>query len=71
MIQYVENVDVKLGLLKAFIFAIIVGTTGMAQGFRVKGGAEGVGAATTNAVVYSIIFIILADCIVTAVHYFG
>ncbi|MHC4408425.1 MAG: MlaE family ABC transporter permease [Planctomycetota bacterium] len=71
MIQYVENVDVKLGMLKAFVFAIIVGTTGMAQGFRVKGGAEGVGAATTNAVVYSIIFIILADCIVTAVHYFG
>ena len=71
MIQYVEKVDVKLGMLKAFIFAIIVGTTGMAQGFRVKGGAEGVGAATTNAVVYSIIFIILADCIVTAVHYFG
>jgi len=71
MIKYVERVDVRLGMLKAFIFATIVGVTGMAQGFRVRGGAEGVGAATTNAVVYSIIFIIVADCIVTAVHFFG
>ena len=71
MVQRIEYIDLKLCVLKSVIFAAIVGTTGMAQGFRVRGGAEGVGAATTNAVVYSIIFIILADCIVTAIHYFG
>ncbi|MEM8884260.1 MAG: ABC transporter permease [Planctomycetota bacterium] len=71
MIQFVTRTDLRLGVFKSFIFATIVGVTGMAQGFRVRGGAEGVGLATTNAVVYSIIFIILADCIITALHFFG
>ncbi len=71
MIEPMENVDIRLGLIKSFIFATIVGVTGLVQGFRVRGGAEGVGAATTNAVVYSIIFIIVADLAVTALHYFG
>ena len=71
MIEPMGTVDIRLGLIKSFIFATIVGVTGLSQGFRVRGGAQAVGAATTNAVVYSIIFIIVADLIVTSVHYFG
>jgi phospholipid/cholesterol/gamma-HCH transport system permease protein len=43
---------------------------GLAQGLQVSGGAEGVGRATTNAVVYSIILIIVADCVLTIALYF-
>ncbi|MHC4956555.1 MAG: MlaE family ABC transporter permease [Planctomycetota bacterium] len=71
MLDPMKYVDIRLGITKSFIFALIVGVTGLVQGFRVRGGAEGVGAATTNAVVYSIIFIIVADLIVTAIHYFA
>ncbi|MFQ5844872.1 MAG: MlaE family ABC transporter permease [Planctomycetota bacterium] len=62
--------DIWVGLLKSFIFAGIVGIVGCAQGFQVRGGAEGVGRATTNAVVYSIIMIIVADALLTMVLYF-
>jgi len=71
MIEPMGKVDIRLGMTKAAIFAVIVSVTGLVQGFRVRGGAEGVGAATTNAVVYSIIFIIVADLIVTTFHYFA
>jgi phospholipid/cholesterol/gamma-HCH transport system permease protein len=57
--------------MKSAIFGAIVGLVGLAQGLRVSGGAEGVGRATTNAVVYSIILIIVADCIMTVVLYFN
>jgi phospholipid/cholesterol/gamma-HCH transport system permease protein len=55
--------DVWRGLVKAIVFGSIIGTVGCYQGFRVKGGAEGVGRVTTNAVVFSIIAIIVSDAI--------
>ena len=55
--------DVWKGLLKAFTFGAIIGSVGCYQGFRVKGGAEGVGRVTTAAVVSSIIVIIITDAI--------
>jgi phospholipid/cholesterol/gamma-HCH transport system permease protein len=51
------------GLEKTAVFSIIISAVGCYQGFHVKGGAEGVGRATTQAVVSSIIFIIVADAI--------
>jgi phospholipid/cholesterol/gamma-HCH transport system permease protein len=51
------------GLLKASVFGVIIGTVGCYQGFRVKGGAEGVGRVTTEAVVTIIIAIIITDAI--------
>ena len=57
--------DIWVGGLKSVIFGAIVGLVGLTQGIRVHGGAEGVGRSTTNAVVYSIILIIAADCIMT------
>jgi phospholipid/cholesterol/gamma-HCH transport system permease protein len=41
------------------------------EGLNTKGGAEGVGRATTRSVVISFILIILADCVITAIFYFS
>jgi phospholipid/cholesterol/gamma-HCH transport system permease protein len=62
--------DVWVGGLKSLIFGAIVGLVGLGQGLQVRGGAEGVGRATTNAVVYSIILIIAADCLITIWFFF-
>jgi phospholipid/cholesterol/gamma-HCH transport system permease protein len=70
MMDAMKVKDVWVGALKSVIFGGIVGLVGLAQGLRVSGGAEGVGRATTNAVVYSIILIIVADCIMTVLLYF-
>lgn len=51
------------GLFKACVFGVIIGSVGCYQGFRVKGGAEGVGRVTTEAVVTIIIAIIVTDAI--------
>jgi phospholipid/cholesterol/gamma-HCH transport system permease protein len=55
--------DVWRGLFKTGVFGLIIGTIGCYQGFKVRGGAEGVGRVTTNAVVTSIIAIIVSDAI--------
>ncbi len=57
--------DVRQGLIKSVVFAVIVTLVGVSNGFNVTGGAEGVGRATTRAVVLSIAYIILADMIFT------
>ena len=62
--------DLFSGLLKAFIFGIIICIVSCLQGMRTEGGAEGVGQATTQAVVTSFVLIIAADCIFTAIFYF-
>jgi phospholipid/cholesterol/gamma-HCH transport system permease protein len=55
--------DVWNGLEKSLVFGFIIGAIGCYQGFQVKGGAEGVGRATTQAVVSCILLIIMADAI--------
>lgn len=55
--------DVWRGLLKSAVFGLLIGSIGCYQGFRVHGGAEGVGRVTTGAVVRTIIAIIIADAI--------
>jgi len=62
--------DLLTGLLKTVFFGMIIAFVGCYEGFNVKGGAEGVGMATTNAVVKSFIMIIAADCFFTALFYF-
>ena len=62
--------DLNSGLLKACIFALIICIVSCYEGFRTEGGAEGVGRATTTAVVSSFILIIAADCFFTALFYF-
>ena len=62
--------DIFSGLLKSVVFAIIICSVSCFQGLRAEGGAEGVGKATTLAVVISFILIITADCLFTAFFYF-
>lgn len=69
--KFMEWKDVWTGLVKSVIFAIIISMIGCYMGLRTKGGAEGVGKATTLSVVTSFILIILFDCIVTGIFYFS
>lgn len=62
--------DLFTGLLKSFVFAMIICVISCYEGFITEGGAEGVGKATTRSVVISFILIIAADCLFTALFYF-
>ncbi len=68
--KYLELKDIYTGLLKAVIFGVIIALVACYEGLTTKGGAEGVGRATTRSVVISFILIIAADCLVTALFYF-
>ena len=62
--------DIVSGLVKAVVFGSIIVHVGCLEGFRVRGGPEEVGRATTDAVVKSIFLVILADLVCTAFFYF-
>ena len=62
--------DIVTGLVKTVFFGMIIAIVGCHQGLMVRGGAEGVGKATTTAVVRSFILIIMTDCIITFIFYF-
>ena len=62
--------DVISGLLKAFIFAIIIAIVACFEGLRCRGGAEGVGRATTQSVVSSFVLIIFANLLLTTLFFF-
>jgi phospholipid/cholesterol/gamma-HCH transport system permease protein len=57
--------DVVQGLAKPFVFGLIIATVGCYEGLRVKGGTQGVGRATTTAVVVSSVFILVVDTFIT------
>ena len=63
--------DVWTGIVKSFSFAIIISMVGCYMGLNTRGGAEGVGKATTLSVVTSFIMIILFDCVLTGIFYFS
>ncbi len=62
--------DIVTGLVKTVFFGMIIAFIGCHQGLMVRGGAEGVGKATTTAVVRSFILIIMTDCLITFIFYF-
>jgi len=53
--------DIIAGLIKAEAFAVIITIVACQQGLAVRGGAVGVGRATTNSVVYSIFLLIFSN----------
>ncbi len=53
--------DLVQGLTKPLVFGLIISTVGCYQGLKVRGGAEGVGRATTTAVVVASVSVITAD----------
>ena len=69
--QYLENSDVTSGLWKAAAFGFIVTLMGCYNGFNSKGGAQGVGAATTNAVVSASIMILSTNYLLTGILFAG
>ncbi len=61
--------DVVSGLVKSAVFGFIVALMGCYYGYHSKGGAQGVGAATTYAVVSASIMILLFDYLLTALFF--
>jgi phospholipid/cholesterol/gamma-HCH transport system permease protein len=59
--------DLVSGLVKAVFFGGIIGTMGCYHGFQTEGGAEGVGRATTKAVVSSCVLILILDYVLATV----
>ena len=60
-LNQLEPRDLWEGLSKSVVFAVLITLIGLSTGFSVSGGAEGVGRATTRAVVASITAIVIAD----------
>jgi phospholipid/cholesterol/gamma-HCH transport system permease protein len=65
MLKYTDTTDVVIGLIKAFIYGGIVALVGCYKGLNCGEGAEGVGRATTEAVVYSSIAILISNFFLT------
>jgi len=65
MLKHTYEVDVVVGLIKAFIFGGIIAIIGCYKGMTCGEGAEGVGRATTEAVVYASITILISNFFLT------
>ena len=63
--DFLDLDDVTSGLIKAAFFGLIIAVMGCYHGFNSKGGAQGVGRATTNAVVSASILILAANFVLT------
>jgi phospholipid/cholesterol/gamma-HCH transport system permease protein len=68
-VNFVEFIDVFSGLVKAAVFGFIIALMGCYHGFHSRGGAQGVGKATTNAVVTASILILISNYIVTELFF--
>ena len=67
--HYMEARDVESGLWKAAAFGFIITLMGCYNGFNSQGGAQGVGAATTNAVVAASILILVSNYLLTGIFF--
>src|SRR5882757_4437395 len=64
-IDALDFADIMQGMMKPLIFGFILATVGCYKGLTVRGGTQGVGRATTQAVVVSSVLIIVADTFLT------
>jgi len=62
----IQPIDLAQGLVKSVLFAVIVGAVGCWKGISAERDAQGVGRATTGAVVTSIFLIVVSDAVMTA-----
>jgi phospholipid/cholesterol/gamma-HCH transport system permease protein len=67
--RLVDLGDIYNGLIKAAVFGLILSLVGCYKGFNTSGGAEGVGKATTEAVVLASISILISDYFLTAIMF--
>ncbi|MEQ8388284.1 MAG: ABC transporter permease [Alphaproteobacteria bacterium] len=68
-IDFMETMDVVSGLVKAAVFGFIIALMGCYHGFHSRGGAQGVGAATTAAVVSASILILSFNYLITELFF--
>jgi phospholipid/cholesterol/gamma-HCH transport system permease protein len=68
-INFVQTDDVVSGLVKAAVFGFLITLMGCYQGYNSRGGAQGVGAATTAAVVSASILILAFDYVLTEMFF--
>ncbi len=66
----VKIVDIVTGLIKSAVFAVIIVMVGSYMAFIIEGGAEKVGQNTRQSVVVSMILIIIADLVFTALFFY-
>jgi phospholipid/cholesterol/gamma-HCH transport system permease protein len=64
-INALKTADVVSGLVKAAVFGLIITLLGCFNGYQSRGGAQGVGNAATNAVVYASVLILFSDYFLT------
>jgi phospholipid/cholesterol/gamma-HCH transport system permease protein len=67
--NFLEYIDVVSGLVKAAVFGFVVTLLGCYMGYHSNGGAQGVGAATTNAVVASAILILILNYLISQLFF--
>lgn len=65
VLKYLTPKNVLVGMIKPFVFAVMIATVACWRGFRSAGGAKGVGVSTTESVVISSVGILVADGVCT------
>ena len=68
-LDFLERDDITSGMIKSAVFGFLITSMGCYYGFNSSGGAQGVGRATTNAVVASSILILASNYILTSVFF--
>ena len=68
-INELQAIDINIGLTKGAVFGFIIALMGCYNGYKSRGGAQGVGEATTNAVVASSILILIFNYINTGMFF--
>ena len=68
-VNNMESIGIVMGVVKASVFGFIIAMMGCYHGYRSKGGAQGVGEATTNAVVNSSILILIFNYLITEIFF--
>ena len=68
-VNNLEATGIVMGVVKASVFGFIIAVMGCYHGYRSKGGAQGVGEATTNAVVTSSILILIFNYLITELFF--
>ncbi len=69
MSLFMDFGDVRAGLTKSVVFAILIATVGCLRGFQAREGAESVGRITTSAIVSGIFCIVVADAVFTVLEH--
>ncbi len=70
IIDFIRSEDIAHGLIKCVVFGIIIALISCYKGFTTEGGAEGVGKATTQSVVISMVLILVSDTVLTNILQF-